>query len=129
MSAICGMLHIDGQNINFGAVRRASHSSSGLGFVRLTALAIRFSPSLMTATPAMIASIERPGYTRFDRRIPAPLPGGVLAASSFLGGVYHPTHVIPSFGLQLVSRMLPLSYGLRALRQAVLLGRPFDLWP
>lgn len=58
-------------------------------------------------------------------RTSGPLLGGVLTASALLGGVYYPTQVIPSFWLQLLSRMLPLSYGLRALRQAALLGQPF----
>lgn len=48
-----------------------------------------------------------------------------LSVSMFLGGVYYPTSVIPSW-LKLVSNALPLSYGLRAFRQAALLGAPYD---
>jgi ABC-type multidrug transport system permease subunit len=47
----------------------------------------------------------------------------VLVLSGFLGGVYYPTHVIPSW-LQNVSAFLPLTYGLRALRQTLLEGLP-----
>jgi ABC-type multidrug transport system permease subunit len=41
--------------------------------------------------------------------------------SILLGGVYYPTHVIPVW-LQRASLLLPLTYGLRALRQTALLG-------
>lgn len=47
--------------------------------------------------------------------------GGLLLATNFLGGVYYPTHVIPSW-IQGVSAFLPLTYGLRALRRSVLEG-------
>jgi ABC-type multidrug transport system permease subunit len=39
--------------------------------------------------------------------------------------VYYPTQVIPSW-LQELSKVLPLTYGLRALRQAALLNVPFS---
>lgn len=54
-------------------------------------------------------------------RTAGPLSRLVLVASSLLGGVYYPTHVIPSW-LRVVSEMLPLSYGLRALRPVLLQG-------
>lgn len=57
-------------------------------------------------------------------RTTGPILTGVVTASALLGGVYYPTHVIPSW-LQEVSKAVPLSYGLRALRQASLLGEPF----
>lgn len=56
-------------------------------------------------------------------RTTGPLLNGVLTISSLLGGVYYPTHVIPSW-LQQLSKLLPLTYGLRAARQAALLGAP-----
>ena len=56
-------------------------------------------------------------------RTTGPLLNGVLAGSALLGGVYYPTHVIPSW-LQELSKALPLSYGLRAARQVALLGEP-----
>jgi len=52
-------------------------------------------------------------------RTAGPLPKGILMISGLLGGVYYPTHVIPSW-LQSLSAFLPLSYGLRALRRVVL---------
>jgi ABC-type multidrug transport system permease subunit len=41
----------------------------------------------------------------------------------FLGGVYYPTRVIPSWIRDLAS-LFPITYGLRALRQIVLRGNP-----
>lgn len=55
-------------------------------------------------------------------RTVGPFVGGSLAISALLGGVYYPTHIIPSW-LQTVSAALPITYGLRALRQATLLGQ------
>lgn len=52
-------------------------------------------------------------------RTAGPLPKGVMMVSGLLGGVYYPTHVIPSW-LQSVSAFLPLTYGLRALRRVAL---------
>jgi ABC-2 type transport system permease protein len=57
-------------------------------------------------------------------RTTGPLLSGALTISAFLGGVYYPTHVIPSW-LQEVSKALPLTYGLRALRQSALRGAEF----
>jgi ABC-2 type transport system permease protein len=57
-------------------------------------------------------------------RTTGPLLNGVLMGSALLGGVYYPTQVIPSW-LQDLSKAMPLSYGLRAARQVVLLGQPF----
>ena len=50
------------------------------------------------------------------------IPKAVLFASGLLGGVYYPTHVIPSW-LQSASAVLPLTYGLRALRRVLLQGQ------
>lgn len=47
--------------------------------------------------------------------------GGILLATNLLGGVYYPTHVIPSW-VQGVSALLPMTYGLRALRRVFLEG-------
>jgi ABC-type polysaccharide/polyol phosphate export permease len=57
-------------------------------------------------------------------RTAGPLPSVVLLASSFLGGVYYPTHVMPSW-LPRLSDAIPLTYGLRALRETLLEGIPF----
>ena len=54
-------------------------------------------------------------------RTTGPLPQGVLIASGMLGGVYYPTHVIPSW-IESVTGVIPLTYGLRALRRALLDG-------
>jgi ABC-2 type transport system permease protein len=55
-------------------------------------------------------------------RTRGPLPQLVLLASSFLGGVYYPTTVIPGW-IESVSAFLPLTYGLTALRAVLLEGR------
>ncbi|MEO7962843.1 MAG: ABC transporter permease [Gemmatimonadaceae bacterium] len=52
------------------------------------------------------------------------LPQYVMMASGFLGGVYWPTSVLPSW-IYRVSEALPMSYGLRAIRHAALEGRQF----
>jgi ABC-2 type transport system permease protein len=62
-------------------------------------------------TAAMVLAFKTPG----------PLPTMILALSALFGGVYYPSHVIPSW-LQLGSYLVPLTYGLRALRQTLLEG-------
>ena len=57
-------------------------------------------------------------------RTTGPILSGTLTLSAFLGGVYYPTHVVPSW-LQMISRVIPMTYGLRALRQTALRGEPF----
>lgn len=54
-------------------------------------------------------------------RTTGPLLSGIITASAFLGGVYYPARVIP-LSLQGLSKVIPLTYGLRALRQAALRG-------
>lgn len=54
-------------------------------------------------------------------RTTGPLPKAVMTVSGLLGGVYYPTHVVPSW-LHLISAALPLTYGLRALRRLLLEG-------
>lgn len=56
-------------------------------------------------------------------RTAGPLPNIVLVVSALLGGVYYPTHVIPTW-IQSISQAVPLTYGLRALRQTLLEGLP-----
>lgn len=58
-------------------------------------------------------------------RTAGPLPAVVLTASMFLGGVYYPTSVIPSW-IRDLTAFLPLTYGLRALRRIVLRGEPIS---
>jgi ABC-2 type transport system permease protein len=50
-----------------------------------------------------------------------PLPQLLLLASTFLGGVYYPTTVIPGW-IQSISAFIPLTYGLTALRAVLLEG-------
>ena len=57
-------------------------------------------------------------------RTTGPATAAFLTASMFLGGVYYPTHVIPSWIRDLAS-VLPITYGLRALRQLILHGDSF----
>lgn len=58
-------------------------------------------------------------------RTTGPLLTGVLAVSTMLGGVYFPTHIVPSW-LGVVSSVTPLTYGLRALRRTFLEGIPLS---
>ena len=57
-------------------------------------------------------------------RSTTPFPRVVLLLSAFLGGVYYPTTVIPGW-IQALSAWIPLTYGLRALRRALLEGWTF----
>lgn len=60
-------------------------------------------------------------------RTSGPITPIVLALSTFLGGVYYPTHVIPSW-IQKISAFIPLTYGLRALRRTLLNAEPFSAY-
>ena len=54
-------------------------------------------------------------------KTPGPLPAVILTLSALFGGVYYPPQVIPSW-LQVGSYVVPMTYGLRAMRQAMLEG-------
>jgi ABC-2 type transport system permease protein len=56
-------------------------------------------------------------------RTNAAIPQGVLLASTVLGGVYFPTSVLPP-AVAPIAEWVPLTPGLRALRQTLLLGYP-----
>ncbi len=58
-------------------------------------------------------------------RTSGPIMAGVLLASTFLGGVYYPVHVIPSW-LRALAGFVPLTYGLRAFRKLLLEGAPIS---
>lgn len=58
-------------------------------------------------------------------RTSGPLATTLLTGSMFLGGVYYPTSVIPSWIRELAA-FFPLTYGLRAVRQIMLRGDSFD---
>jgi ABC-2 type transport system permease protein len=66
-----------------------------------------------------IGLISAAAYLAF--RTAGPFATGVMVVSSLLGGVYYPTHVVPSW-LERVSGLIPLTYGLRALRRVLLEG-------
>ncbi|PYO46990.1 MAG: hypothetical protein DMD72_11110 [Gemmatimonadetes bacterium] len=57
-------------------------------------------------------------------RTSGPLATVLLTGSMFLGGVYYPTSVIPSW-IRDLAAFFPLTYGLRALRQIMLRGDSF----
>jgi len=56
-------------------------------------------------------------------RTDGPLRTVVIVGSTLLGGVFYPTHVIPKSWIQTLSSFVPLTYGLRSLRQVILEGR------
>lgn len=74
---------------------------------------------LIIASYIPIGLISAAAYLAF--RTAGPLAMGVMVLSSLLGGVYYPTHVVPSW-LEHVSKAIPLTYGLRALRKVLLEG-------
>lgn len=58
-------------------------------------------------------------------RTTGPLLNIVVVGSAMLGGIYYPTHVIPSWIGDLAA-LVPLTYGLRALRKLFLAGQPIS---
>lgn len=86
----------------------AAHSGIALLILALIVMAY-FGIGLMAA--AMVLAFRTTG----------PLPQVVLLLSGLLGGVYYPTSVIPSW-IQSLSSVVPLTYGLRALRRVWLDG-------
>ncbi len=89
----------------------AGHSGFALLILALITAAY-FAIGLMAA--AMVLAFRTTG----------PLPQAVLLLSGLLGGVYYPTSVIPSW-IQSLSGVIPLTYGLRALRRVWLDGVAF----
>lgn len=75
--------------------------------------------ALVLAAYAAIGMVATALILRF--RTSGPLVRGILTASMFLGGVYYPTHVIPTW-VQGVADVIPLTYGLRAIRGVLLAG-------
>ena len=92
-----------------GAALDWHHAPLGLGILAL--IFVVHIPLGLIAAAAVLAF-----------RTPGPFPQGVLVLSSLLGGVYYPTHVIPSW-LERLSALFPLTYGLRALRRVMLDGQ------
>lgn len=58
-------------------------------------------------------------------RTTGPVMNVIVLGSTLLGGVYYPTHVIPSW-IQSLAAIVPLSYGLRSMRMSLLEGAPFS---
>ncbi len=58
-------------------------------------------------------------------RTAGPLVPGALATVALLGGVYYSTSVIPEV-VRPLSALVPLTYGLRAFRRALLSGEPLS---
>jgi ABC-2 type transport system permease protein len=56
-------------------------------------------------------------------RTTGPFPTAVVGVSMVLGGVYYPTSAIPSW-LGFASKLVPMTYGLRALRRVFIDGAP-----
>jgi ABC-2 type transport system permease protein len=54
-----------------------------------------------------------------------PAQSVIVTASVLLGGAYYPTETIPSW-IQALSTMIPMTYGLRAVRKLVLDGAAFS---
>jgi len=86
-----------------------SHAASGAAVLALVILA--YIPLGLLAGASVLAF-----------RTSGPLPEIFTTGSALLGGVYYPTHVIPSW-IQHLSSVVPLTYGLRALRETLLEGR------
>ncbi|MCG8469490.1 MAG: ABC transporter permease [Gemmatimonadetes bacterium] len=81
-------------------------------------------PALIVAALTMIAHVPIAmigAAMVFAFRTPGPLPRLFLLGSTLLGGVYYPTHVIPSW-LERLADLVPLTYGLRAIRRTLLQG-------
>jgi ABC-2 type transport system permease protein len=56
-------------------------------------------------------------------RATGPFPTALITVSTLLGGVYYPAEVVPSW-IQPVTALIPLTYGLRAMRRSFLYGAP-----
>lgn len=97
-----------------GAVLGAEYAWSQLlvGLAILILIVVSYVPFGLVAAALVLAF-----------RTAGPLPQAAVVLSTLLGGVYYPTHVIPSW-IQYVSDVIPLTYGLRALRQTLLEGLP-----
>ena len=104
----CALL--GGVALALGARAHGAHAGAALAILLLTVVPYA---SLGLLLGAMMLVFRTTG----------PLPQGIIVASTLLGGVYYPTHVIPSW-IQKVSMVVPLSYGLHAMRRLALDGAP-----
>jgi ABC-2 type transport system permease protein len=117
---LAGMM---GYNFVWTGVRAALMLLSGwalgasISWVQLPSAMILLALIIIAYIPLGLMSAA--AYLAF--RTSGPFPMGVLVVSSLLGGVYYPTHVVPSW-LEHISGVIPLTYGLRALRHVLLEG-------
>jgi ABC-2 type transport system permease protein len=82
------------------------------GFVILLLIVLAYVPFGLMAGALLLAF-----------RTSGPLLQGVVVASMLLGGVYYPVEVVPAW-IQPAAEAVPLGFGLRALRMALLEGAP-----
>jgi len=92
----------------FGADLRGANVLAALLILGLTVLAV-----------SAIGILSACFIVVFKRGDPINFLLGAL--STFLGGVYYPVGVLPSW-LQALARLIPLTYSLRAMRRALLMG-------
>jgi ABC-2 type transport system permease protein len=78
--------------------------------------------ALMTASAAALGLLSASFVIVFKRGDPVNFV--MTAASTLLGGVFFPSESLPSW-LEGLSRLLPLTYALRAMRASLLLGAGF----
>jgi ABC-2 type transport system permease protein len=90
---------------------------ASISWVQLPSALVLLSLIIIAYIPLGLMSAA--AYLAF--RTAGPFAMGVMVLSSLLGGVYYPTHVVPSW-LEHVSGAIPLTYGLRALRRVLLEG-------
>lgn len=95
---------------------RFAWEGAAAGFVVLCLVVLAHAPFGLIAGALLLAF-----------RTSGPLLQGVLVASMLLGGVYYPVEVVPAW-VRPAAEAMPLGYGLRALRMALLEGaRPAAL--
>jgi len=117
---IVGMM---GYNFAWTGLRAALMLLSGwvlgasISWIQLPSAMLVLALIIMAYIP--IGLMSAAAYLAF--RTAGPIAMGVMVISSLLGGVYYPTHVVPSW-LEHVSGLIPLTYGLRALRRVLLEG-------
>lgn len=119
------LLGLSGYEVIFAAIRGGAMLVASAAFgaqvewtqlgatVPIVALLVLAHLPIAILTAAMVLAFRTRG----------PLPQLVLLLSTFLGGVYYPTTVIPGW-LESVAAFIPLTYGLKALRVVLLEGQP-----
>jgi ABC-2 type transport system permease protein len=86
-------------------------------------------PEALVITAVVVAAYAGVGLVAaalvVSFRTNAAIPQAMVVLSTLLGGVYFPTSVLP-VGVAPIAEWLPLTPGLRALRQTLLLGYPLS---